>query len=457
MKTTQRLKNALTLLPLLTLGGSAFGWQEQAVTALTPVGADAVRLLRTLRDPDSAGPGPVAREVSALGTGTLDVLFSTLEERRLPDPADALGEYQILSEFQQAAVLGALEGLGRASVFPRWEERYAGPLEASSRSAAMLTLGAVGEARDLELLWQLASRRVDDDGEAQELPELSRAELRDLEASLTSLLRRDPGGFSLLEDSWSELPEEWLDELIRAAGKTGDARCIELFAQMFTWVPEQQRLIAAQLPLVGPSDDPDSNGDLAEGLLGLLQDGSKEDVQAAALALGQLEDPRAVPDLVGLLADPRPGVAGNAHAALVGLTAKSLGANTQLWSRWLQEEQRWLERERTTTVGRLRSREEHVLLAALRELSRHHLDRHELARDVASSLFSEYESVRLMAAQVLSELDSRWSAEQLILGLSDSSEAVQTACHTALVQITGLRFGMDPSEWADLRLPEPSY
>lgn len=457
MKTLQRLQFVLTLLPLVALSGLALGDEDAARPELTPVGAEAVRLLRTLRDPKSPGPGPVSLEVSALGTGALDVLFSTLEERRLPDPADPRGEVQLLSEPQQAAVLGALEDLGRAAVFPRWEERYAAPLEIGSRSPALLALGAIGEARDLDRLWQLAAPGAIVTAEQREPTPLSRAELRALEASVACLLARDPRGFLRLEDTWSGLPEEWLDELVRAAGKTADPRCIGLFAQMFSWAPDQQRLIAAQLPLVGPCDSPEANRELAEGLRTLLQDGSKEDVQAAALALAELEDFRAMPDLVRLLADPRAGVASNAHAALVGLTAKSMSPSHQLWSRWLEQEQQWLEREREATVRRLRSREEHVLLAALKELSRHRLERHELARDVAGSLFSQHETVRVMAAQVLSELDSRWSARELVLGLSDSSEAVRLACHAALVKLTGVRAGTDPAEWAGLRLPEQPY
>ena len=457
MKMSERLRPGLMLVPMLAVCGPVLAAQEASQPVLSPAGADAVRLLRTLRDPESAGPGPVGLEVSALGTGALDVLFSTLEERRIPDPAGTPEGVQILSEPQQAAILTALENLGRGAVLPRWEERYQAPPEAGDRSAALLVLGAVGEARDLERFWEVAQRPTSSPSDEQPPVELSRAELRDLESSLASLLRRDPGGFERLEDSWSSLPESWLDELVRAAGRTADPECLRLFADLFTWAPSEQRLIASQLPLVGPSDDLELNAELAGALRTLLVEGSKEDVQAAALALAQLEEFSAVSDLVQLLEDPRPGVAGNAHAALVQLTARSLSSSAELWRRWLEDERRWLEREHDATVRRLGSREEHVQLAALKELSRHRLERHELAREASASLFSEHESVRVMAAQVLTELGSRWSSRELLLGLSDSSEAVRLACHAALVRITGVRAGTSPEEWASLRLPEQPY
>lgn len=451
---------ALTLTPLAPLGGAApLAAATQAddtapvaleSAALDPAAAEALRLLRTLRDPAAPGPAVVAPALAELGPAAAEELLRCLETRAVRDPLAPDGEAQLLSEPQRDAVLGGLAALGRERVLPLWEARYAAPVDAARVPAALLSLGASGGSRDLERLWQLGR---DAAGEAPLDARVSAA----LQQALTLLFRHDPRAFLRVQATWSGLPDDWHDELVEAVGAAGDSRGLELLAEMETWAPEQRRRIASKVPLLGPCDAPAVNRGLAEALHAQLREGEKEDVQATLAALAVLEDFRCVEELVALLEDERPGVPQGAHHALRKLTNKQLDGRAALWKRWFRDEREWLERERDAVVGRLRSSNDRDVLIALREISRHRLERHELALEVGPKVWEGSEEVRLTAVQTLAELGSRWGGRDLLLALDDESEAVRAAALDALTRITGERHGPAPADWQGVALPERLY
>jgi hypothetical protein len=62
---------------------------------------------------------------------------------------------------------------------------------------------------------------------------------------------------------------------------------------------------------------------------------------AAAQALGTLRAMEAVPDLAGLLSDPRPEVVLEAHRALLAITGVALPARPRDWLEWWETEGAW--------------------------------------------------------------------------------------------------------------------
>jgi len=417
------------------------------------VEAETLKLLRALRNPNAPDPGMVAEQIHALGSEAIAPLMTMLKERQLRDPEDPRNSARKLSKTQTQAALDALGAFGRESVLPHWrlhfEDRDEDFLEPLETVAALRVLGSFGTEHDLDRVWEVAGAETEEP--------LCETLATNLELTTASILTRDPRAFDRLEVTWTRLPRSWRDEAVRAVGRTRDARGLGLFAEMMRLAPDQQRLVASQIPLLGPSNDPSINASLTESLLTQLNEGSKADVQTAALALAILEDFSVVADLLVLLDDERPGVPESAHRALCTLTNKSLQASGQSWRRWYDGERAWRRSGLESTLADLDSQDPGVVLSALREISRHRLERHELAFEVSQSLWSAHQSVRVMAAQVLFELDSRWGAAGLALALGDDSERVRDSAHEALVHIMGVDRGTEVEDWEECDFPRDFY
>jgi|GEM_PF-2634819 len=414
----------------------------------SPAEAASWTWLRSLRSPE-VDRDSVARELSSLGQSVVDPLFSILEARRIPDPADPGGEAQLLSEPQTEALLGALSGVGRRTAWPVWTARFEEAEGIPSRTAAILALGAIGEANDLQVLFELALESTGSEPSPRLIP--------CVEGATRRLLLRDDDGFSELEATWAGIPHGLLPCVVRAVGLARDSRGLALLADVISWTSEHERLIAAQVPLLGPSNDVDVNRRLASSLLPLLRSDSKEDAQAACLALGHLEGFEVVSDLIELLGDERPGTAATAHHALRTLTGKQLVQDARPWRRWLKEEQRWMREARAHEITLISANDELLARKALREIARHRYERHDLAMAVSPTLFDESEELRVLAAGVLHDLGSRWGAHDLRLALEDPSEAVRTAAHAALVRIAGEDAGWEAEAWEEFDFPRPSH
>lgn len=442
--------SSLMLLSLAGAGGSAGTPLPDSGSPrrFSSTEAHVLTLLRTLRDPKAPGPEVVGPELHELGPAAIDQLLRTLDERRIPHPTDRAAQLQVLSEPQTDAVLGALDLFGRDVVLPHWEMYFAeDPERVPTTWSAIQSLGGFGMAVDLDRMWALALI------EEQAGEGLSAAVASSLEVATASILARDPEAFGRLAASWAGLPKTWTDELVRAVGRAGDPAGNALFSDMLTTGSDQDRLVASQVTLLGPSDSERINQRLAGNLLTMLGSDSKADVQAAVLAIGTLEDFSVLPTLIALLDDERPGVAQNAHHALRVLTLKPLMANRKLWERWYKEELQWARIEKNRVLRLLSRQQQHLVIGGLREVARRRLDRHHLAERVAECLLSPRPGIRLMAAQTLHELGSRWGGQELVQCLADSDDGVREAAHAALVKITGEDLGATISDWGSMEFP----
>jgi HEAT repeat protein len=414
-------------------------------TQATPVESRTWQLLRTLRDPEGPTPEAVGLQLRTLGTGVLDPLMAVLQERQVPAPEQEGGPLQVLSEAQTEAVLLALAGFERRVAMPYWTSRFGNSIDTDACEPALLALGGFGRAEDLKLIWTLAL--------GKENEEYSKALRINFREATASILRRDPRGFARILHSWPKLSETLLDDVILAIGQSGDSRGLKTLSDVLMWSPQHARLIASQIPLIGPANKEGPNQAIAIALAPNLASEAKEDIQAVALALAVLESFEPVPELIRLLEDPRPGINDSAHFALVSLTGNELAGRKDLWENWYARELSWSRNDRAMTIRRLRSGTNADLHNTLREISKYRLHRHELAQSISPLLAHPSESVRLTTARVLADLGSRWVGNKLVLALSDHSEAVRAAAHAALMKITGLEMGEEPDSWLEIEFP----
>ena len=353
-----------------------------------------------------------------------------------------------LSAGQRTVVLAALGNFGRDSVLPHWNSCFREDDDPGLIPTAMSALGSFGTVEDIDALCHLAGAR----GERSE-HDPSKKVCDGFEHATASIMARDHRTFDHLEHTWTRLPGEWWDEVIRAVGASRDAAGLPLLASMLRMAPGHQRLIAAQIPLLGASNDPHVNGLVAQELAPQLSSESKADVQTVALALGSLEQFEVVEQLIELLSDERPGVAQSAHRALCILTNKSISPSPLIWRKWHRQELAWKLDGKDAALERVSSARGETLRSTLREISRHRLQRHELALEVSRALHAPGESNRVLAARVLADLGSRWAAPALIEALDDSSESVRTSAHQALVSVTGTDLGERTDDWQSFSAP----
>lgn len=443
---------ALSFLALTGLGNVSL-WAAPGPETLNAVDTQVYNLLRTLRDPAAPGPLIVAEQLEAQGSLALPGLFRVLDERRIPDPVAPDEPGQVLSDPQTTAVLKALDGLGRGLAYPAWKlyfqiEHNPETEEVSINTAAAITaLGGFGLSQDLEQLWELLQLDLEPGAS------LPRGLRMTMESTLTSILVRDPSALPHLRSVWTSLPDGWFDSFARSIGKTRDAQGMKLILEMLNLATGHERVVASQVSMLGPSNDRSLNSQVVSCLLEMTESESNVDVQTAVLGLGFLEDTSAIPALIDLLDDPRGGINASASHALGELTGNSLHGSSSVWRRWYEGELKWAREELHLEVNRLRSPDATVVKTSLKVLSRHRLERHQLAEAVTGTLSSSNVSVRLLAVQVLGDLDSRWTYCSLVELLQDPAEMVRTASHATLQRLTGLRHGPTVEDWSLVEFP----
>lgn len=407
----------------------------------------AIELLRGLRDPAAPPPEVSGAQLAELGASTLGLLLDVLELRVVPGLERPEGEAlpaQLLSRPQQETVLTAIGLLGRAPLLPLLEGRLVQPGTFAQRRAAIEALGAVAAGGDVDRLLEYArSEEADSD------PRL----FEPLQAAITSTLRRDGRGLRALSRGWRDLSPAVLATVIQGVGAARDARGLSLLLEIHEWAPDQRPLIASQVPLLGPADDPRTNSDLAFALLQQVEEGEPNAANAAILALGCLEDFASVPALVELLDSDSGAQRANAHHALCQLLNKSTRASAPPWRHWYRKEELWVAQRSRSVLEQLRERDPDVVRPALEELGSKRLERHELALAVCPVLQHPSPQIRAQACDVLLGLGSRWAIGDLKLALDDEAQEVRSAAHRALSAISKETRPPERAAWEDLPAP----
>lgn len=436
----------LPALPALILAAPALAGVSNEARSLSAVEREGISLLRGLRDPAAPGPGESGASLAGLGTGTVELLIEVLEERSIPGLGDE-DEPQILSVPQRETVLVAMETLGRSAVLPALDARlgFGQPeqaelqLTSAQRRTGIATLGAVARDRELSRLFELAVDPVTElhDGELNSV----------LSDAVRRAVTRDSGGIAKLADLARELEPGAVEAVMLGLGAAGNPNGLEFLAELDTTDERLRTLAAAQVPLLGPSPEPAWNRHLAGDLRGDLEKGSRNLRVAAAIALGELEDFSAVPDLIDLLQDDDEGLRSAAHRGLTHLVHRTSTPSAGAWRHWYRVESEWYEREAPRLFAVSRGYKEAEAVAALEEIGRHRYERHRLALEAALALTHKSAAVRRAACQAITGLGSRWAAVYLYRTLGDSDPTVATAAAEALRAVTGETRGNAVEDW----------
>jgi HEAT repeat protein len=418
---------------------------------ISPVRPAVLRSLRALHDPEALEREDLIERIEESGPLPVDDLLRFLELGRIDaylgmgsdfDPMD--GDAQLMNRYQERMILDLLDRAGASLVDPALQRLLERSESPAALAAAILGTGAVGDATRLRSLYELALP-LEDPGRVD-----ARIE-RALEKGVASILQEDPAGFRVLTANWQQLPVAMVPSMVRAVGAAADGRGVELLGQVIVWLPEQAGLAVAQLRRLGPSPEPEVNQRIAAELRTRLDPLQPNLCRAAILALAELQDFHAVPQLLELL-ETAPPLQENALWALQRLTGRSWADSPGWWRRWYEGELAWRDSRYPRASRELReSGDDERLLSILREYGAQRLFRHDLAGEVGVLLsVSKLRAVRAAAIETLIQLESRAAVPVLVQVLDAGDEELATAALRALQLITGETHAVDSPEWGRL-------
>ena len=442
---------ALTLAAAPAVASGAVAPQAPAVSGaeqgLDPI---VLRSLRSLHDPEGPEQAVLLERIQKSGPLPLDDLLRFLETGRIDayvgqgsdtDPMD--GDLQLMNRYQEQLILALLDAAGSAQVVPALERMLERSRSNKTLAAAILGLGAVGNADDLRSLFELVLPLEVEDWID---PQLGRA----LEKGVAAILRDDPSGFDKLAAGWRQLPSSLVPAMLRAIGATADGRGVEILGQVVVWEPDHASLAVSMMRRLGPSPSVDVNARIAAELRARLEPTNLAFCRAALLALAELEDYDSVPVLIDLL-ETAPAVEENALWALQKIAGRKWANSPGWWRLWYEDELTWKTQKHPHLSRQLReSTNRDKLVSTLRDYGTRRLYRDDLAFEVVPLLSSPDRPVRLLAIETLKLLEASTGIDPLIELLQDDDEMVRNAALHALRAMTGESHTADSPQWLEL-------
>jgi len=370
------------------------------------------------------GSAPAAaRRLAALGAAAAPALVG------------ALADGEALSAEQREALLGGLALLDRSAVRAALETRVSS--SAAERRAVLAVLERLGAPDDLPLALRAAfppkegSQRLDED----------------LAAASTAILARHPGGARGLPRLVAAAELQAAAALVRGLGGSGRREALDALAALLDAAPDLEQAVLSEIGRLAALLAPPYAGAALRQVRARLESGDPQVVREAALACGRLLDDAALPRLVELLEDPRPGIAEAALFSLRSITSLSLPADRARWQAWLDAEEEWFDTELGSTLARLGSWNRREVLAGLREVSLRRMRRLELAAEVEPLLHAEDAGVCLAACRALAALGACARLASVIDCLEDEDRALSAEAWLALQSLTGAHLPRDPAVW----------
>jgi hypothetical protein len=401
--------------------------------------AHVARVLRSSRFDGAPSNEKLAEELVAPGVATLAPLFAILEARRVPLSGLEGEKIQKLSEPQREIVLTAFGLFGRKPVLAALEKRLAEGAAAGRPLAAIDTLGAVGEAREIARVIELVPA-----GEEE-------AHAKAVSDAFARILRRDAGGQAQVASLYPRVAKPLRPAVLDAIGVARDPRALSLLSKVLQEEPELVANAVAKVRLVGRSARPELNESVARSLRERITDPDDRHARAAVIALGELGDVESLPRILELLEiEGQPALAENALWALRRASGIADPPKEEgFWQRWLEGESRWYASERPSALERLVSKRPDQVVSALRALASHRLYRDELAPELALVLDHDDASLRSFACQMLGELGSALSIETLVGMRDDRDPKVRAAAQAALTAMRARELPRDAPTWSD--------
>lgn len=403
--------------------------------------AEAVRLLRDSRRPDAPRGGDLVVLLEPHVDPALPELVDLLVARRIP-ALETDGEPQTLSVPQRRDLLAAMAGLPR--------ERLSGavdrllvedPPPLAHRAVAVRLLGLAGGPAALERMIDLASP-----GEEAGLePRLGEA----FEWAVGALLEEDTPGTceGLIHARFARGQVELLPGVLRAVGDHGHPAGVAVVLAVAERHHGLRVASFAQARRLGASGDPAVDAALARLARRHLDPDEPVLARAAALVLGELADPEAVPLLIDRLDGSA--LAAEAHWALQRTTGLKLSPDPDRWGLWYEQERRFFGVPYRRCLTDLHGDHAARAVVAIRELSRHRLHRHEVAAELATALREAPPQLRRLLCHALEALGSRHAVPALVERLRDEDPEVSAAALRALRSLTEIDLPADPEAWRE--------
>jgi HEAT repeat protein len=223
--------------------------------------------------------------------------------------------------------------------------------------------------------------------------------------------------------------------LVQALGLAGRAEGLELLGSLLGDSSELDADIVMQLGLLGArlpnAVDPSTTAEVRS----FLWSNDPGLVRTSLIAVAQMRDDEAVPDLIELLADGEPAVRESAHWALQQITGLGLTAQPEHWRTWFEAEEAWFDDRAMDLRDQLGRASSKQVVSALCELARHRWRRHETATRIEKLLRHSDPALRALACIVLGQLGSNRSVEPLRGAVEDPDASVRQAAASALTAL----------------------
>ena len=384
------------------------------------------QLWRILREPRVTAHAHEARvaELAALGPEAVPLLFSVLCQGPLED----------------RTLIEALVRLPRRPVLEHLRGAATGEAPLEPRLVAARVLGRIAEGESLEILLEVAA--------GIDPPQLEQVRVRRcIEGALIRILRGHPEAILILQRDLLRLPEPLLPIVARSLPAGRHALGLEVLFDLLDRDPSLDAVVLERVSsLAGSPHDSALDGSLWR-VRGLTDSPDWEVRRGSALALGHLQDPTSVPQLIRMLEDPDPRVGQSALWALRNLSERRLGGDPRRWTDWYEGERAWFETVGSRLVEDLRSEDPEAVVAAAARLCRRPLYRHTAAAVLGPLLGRGDPRIARAIAPALQRTGSRRAVPYLVPGLQHPDPEVARAAHAALEALTGLSLPPEREVW----------
>jgi hypothetical protein len=400
---------------------------EEPVVPLSAAERRIVIALRATRDKPPPPTETLSKAVIAAAGESQQRLLAILETRIVP--AIDGSRPQHLSAVQEELVLAGVKSLGRGAVMPTVEQHLAASNAVATRAGAIAVLGLFGGPADLQKLVALApspeDKKICDERIAVALTH-----------AVAAVLQRDARAFDELPRATQWQSTEVVAAVVAGIGEARNPRGLAFLSELLGSRPEVAAEVVAQIQLVGPSFVREVDIECGTRALMFASDPHSSLARAAILAVGMLEDERAVSTLIVLLADDDEGLRSDVLWSLHRITGNKLPPLIVEWTRWYAEEDAWYSKELPRVVGRLHDKDRGRAAAAIKTCMAHRLYRHELAAALGDLVTGVDNETSILASQALGQLESPVAIPWLTSASGYDDRNVAAASRDALARIT---------------------
>ncbi len=427
---------ALALLALPRVG-VACDDHEDAVAALvgasgTGANVDAAALERDLA---ALGPNALAELFEALDHGY--VLFRTTER----EPARL-----VLEPPHVAALHGAAEHVPLAQVRAFVSELATAAVAPRTRRTAIEVLALRADESDVALLARLAAPG---EGEERNAREVERATRDAFERALDAVLARSTQALWFLRDELQRAHPALYYPMVSAAGRTESPTALVVLGGLLERVDGLDALLLIEIARLGDVTPHPADEYVVSCVRRYLGHTDRALVQAAAGALGALEDYASLGELIDLVEADDRNLRRAALRAVQEITGLKKRVGASAWRAWHERELAWRREEAPRLYADLAGRDPAAASAAILALARRRTFRHEHAAHLARALDRPETDLIVQACAALASLGSQGVVKDLLPRLEHRHPAVEQAAWTALREITGLDLPPDSVLWAE--------